>query len=305
MPITLYPELIDLIIDEIGLGLDKDNICRATLSACSLTSWFFHESARKYLFRQIDIKHAPSPEEEQRRLENLIDILKLDPSRSRPSSSLLSSDVRSLRMDLIRPPISHTGAPDLGMTSRIQMRWDHFVSKLPILLQHLSSVEKFTLQMWSAKHSWASFGQAVTSTLLQFFAFPSLTSLEFRFIDKLPIISIMSCCHNLRNLSLYSAKLVGNEIITTSAPIAPLESLFLHNLSGVMPLGLSYFYNSPFPPEKEPPMSWLFLKSLTVAGIPGYLFDIGEPGQLCKHNTPDDNSCYLNRPSWLPRTGPP
>jgi hypothetical protein len=119
------------------------------------------------------------------------------------------------------------------------MRWAHFVSKLPVLLQHFSRVQKFTLEIWTAKHSWASLGDAVTSPLLKFFAFPSLTSLEFRFIDHLPIISIISYCQNLRNLSLYSAKVVGNENITTSAPIAQLESLFLYNSSGIIPLGLS------------------------------------------------------------------
>ena len=101
MPVTLYQDLIDLIIDEVGI--DEDNNWRATLSPCSLTSCSFHGTPRKHFFRHIDIVHQDhfrSTEANKRLLDNLIDILESNPSRSRPSSPLLSLDVRSLRMEL-------------------------------------------------------------------------------------------------------------------------------------------------------------------------------------------------------------
>jgi hypothetical protein len=273
MPATLYQELIDLIIDQIA---DFDH--EKSLFACSLTSWSLHTSARKHIFRQISIKHCsqdpPFLEKQQTRLENLINILESDPSHSRPASSPLSSDIRSLKLFLLPPPESlHF--------DEIQSCWDRLLFSLPILLQYLSSVQRFTFSgTASILQSWPALGNAVHLTLLQFFASPSLTSLDFFFIIELPIISIMSCCQNLHDLSLHSSStLVKGEIIPTSLStrIGSLESFSLHASSG-LPFGLSYFYNIPDIPEKNPSMLWLSLKNLTVVGIPPDLFSLGKPG---------------------------
>ena len=91
-------------------------------------------------------------------------------------------------------------------------------------------------------------------------------------------MSIMSCCQNLHNLSLYSSTLVESEIIPTSLStrIGSLESLSLHASLGLH-FGLPYFYNAPDTPEKEPSMFWPSLKNLTVVGIPPD-FSLGKPG---------------------------
>ena len=85
MPATLYQELIDLIIDQ---TVDFDH--KKSLFACSLISGSFHSSARKHIFRQISISQRgqlPFREKQRTRLENLINILTSDSSRSRPVSS--------------------------------------------------------------------------------------------------------------------------------------------------------------------------------------------------------------------------
>jgi hypothetical protein len=274
MPVTLYQELIDLIIDEVA---DFDH--KTSLFNCSLTSWSFHSSARKHIFRQIFISHrgqAPFREKSQTRLENLINILESDPSRSHPEFSPLSSDVRSLELFLIPPSESFT---TIAMADKIRSCWDDFLSSLPILLQHLSGVQEFTLGTVSSINSWPALGNAVQSTLLQFFASPSLTSLEFLSVTQLPIMSIMSCCQNLHDLSLYSSTMAEAEIIPTSLStgIGSLESLSLDTSSG-LPFGLSYFYNVPYTPGKDPSMLWLSLKSLTIASIPPDLFSLGKRG---------------------------
>jgi len=273
MPATLYQELIDLIIDKI---VDH----KTSLFACSLTSWSFHNSARKHIFGQISISQRGQPpfrEKQQTRLENLINILESDHSRSRPASSPLSSDVRSLELILIPPSESFVHPNYLD---KIQSCWDHFLSSLPTLLQRLSSVQKFTLGTASIIHSWPALGNAVQSTLLQFFASSPLTSLNFLSVIELPIMSIMSCCQNLHDLSLYSSTLVKGEIIiptSLSTRVGSLESLSLDTSLG-LPFGLSYFYNVPDTPEKDPSILWLSLKNLTVAGIPPDLFSLGKPG---------------------------
>ena len=218
----------------------------------------------------------PFREKQQTRLENLINILESDPSRSFPASSPLSSGIRSLK--LLLSPLTMSFLLHSHHIGNIQSCWDHFLSSLPILLQHLSSVQKFTLGTVSIIDSWSALGNAVQSTLLQFFASPSLTSLNFLSVRQLPILSIMSCCQNLHDLSLYSSTLVKGEIIPTSSTrIGSLESLSLDTPLG-LPFGLSYFYNVSDIPEMEPSMLWLSLKNLTVAGIPPDFFLLGKPG---------------------------
>lgn len=234
----------------------------------------FHSSARKHIFRRISIN--PRGEKNQRRLENLIKILESDPSRSFPKISPFSSDVRSLELSLTPPSESFI---NIAIANKTRSYWDDFLSSLPILLQHLSGVQKFTLGMVSGINPWPALGNAVQSTLLQFLASPHLTSLKFHSVTQLPIMSIMSCCQNLHELSLYSSTMVEAEIIliSLSTRIGLLESLSLDTSLG-LPFGLSYFYNAPDTPERDQSMLWLSLKSLTVEGIPPDLFSLGKPG---------------------------
>ncbi|CAA7261088.1 unnamed protein product [Cyclocybe aegerita] len=204
--IALPPELIETIVDEIGLLHD-----RGTLKACSLVSLAFAFPAQRHLFRAVDLdNHIPRKKAYQRFHRLLV---------AKPH---LGAYVRELRL-------GDDSEDDFGSGKS----WIVQAKTLPRTLGLLPRLEAFTLTFNAEQTNWKAIPAETRSALGHLFRLPSLQAVSLEFIKAFPPQLLLSLTR-LKHLSLSCVE------TDMSTPLATyihtrwesnLQSLFLRGTS--------------------------------------------------------------------------
>jgi len=165
MPSPLPLELIEAIVDEVGLSGDVP-----TLMACALVSWAFTALAQRHLFRKVDFERR-SPRKHYQRFYKL---LKAQPR--------LGSYVRDIHL----VDDSDDEGRSLFMTCGTQSWILGSKAHISQLLELLTNVERFALTFGPDMTDWKSIPEKTRTTLESVFRLPTLQAIRLEFVHNLP-----------------------------------------------------------------------------------------------------------------------
>ncbi|RDB30376.1 hypothetical protein Hypma_007059 [Hypsizygus marmoreus] len=161
-------DIIDTILDE----LDQD---KSTLSACSLVSKSFGLPCQKHLYKKIQIILFQPPNKEHDRIEQLRDILKVNP--------FITAQVKHL---VLRLPEARAGRLLLTL---------EMLPRVSILTVH--PIHNFMLTS-----PWDSFSQELRRDILGFMRSPQVIDLSIHFFHEFPT-NLLATCPQLKSISFY------------------------------------------------------------------------------------------------------
>lgn len=212
---SLPAELIEAIIDEVGLSHD-----RPTLKACSLVSLAFVFPSQKHLFHEIDLE-KPDPRISRKTCYQRFHKLLL----AKPH---LGIHIRELR-------IGDDSEDDFGWGSGkswiVQTK-----STLSRTLSLLPKLEAFSLSFSADMVSWKSIPAETRAAIGSLFRLPSLKAASLEFITSFPPQLLLSLLR-LQYLSLSCVEVDTGTLITSD--VSCLQGRWETNLRSVFLRGVS------------------------------------------------------------------
>ncbi|KAJ3517230.1 hypothetical protein NLJ89_g641 [Agrocybe chaxingu] len=204
--IVLPPELIETIVDEVGLLRD-----RGTLKACSLVSLAFTFPAQRHLFRAVDLDNHIPRKKAYQRFHRLL--------AAKPQ---LGAYVRELRL-------GDDSEDDFGSGKS----WIVQAKTLPRTLGLLPRLEAFTLTFNAEQTDWKAIPAETRSAIGHLFRLPSLQAVSLEFIKAFPPQLLLSLTR-LKHLSLSCVEMDMSTALSTYIHTrweCNLQSLFLRGTS--------------------------------------------------------------------------
>ena len=165
MPSPLPVELIEAIVDEVGLSGDVP-----TLKACALTSWAFTAPAQRHLFRRVDFERRSPRKHYQRFYKTL---------KAQPR---LGTYVRDIHL----VDDSDDEGRSLFLTCGTQSWILGSKGQISQLLELLTNLERFALSFGPDMTDWKSIPEKTRAALESVFRLPRLQAIRLEFVHNFP-----------------------------------------------------------------------------------------------------------------------